>query len=210
MKRKNKRTAQGKTPGKGQAGRKNTGRSAARPQPLTPEEAILQRRRRIADREEIVSFLTRLAGLAALLWVLLGLVFGITPMKNDDMKPRISAGDLMLYYRLENTWHAEDVVVFMKDGEQYTGRIIGKGGDTVEITEDAQVVVNGSYVAESDIYYATPQYESEVSYPVSLAEDELFILCDYRQGARDSRYFGAVKLSEVKGKVITVIRRSGL
>ena len=116
----------------------------------------------------------------------------------------------MLFYRLENTWHAEDVVVFTKDGEQYTGRIIGKGGDTVEITEDAQVVVNGSYVAESDIYYATPQYESEVSYPVSLAEDELFILCDYRQGARDSRYFGAVKLSEVKGKEITVIRRSGL
>ena len=74
MKRKNKRTAQGKTPGKGQAGRKNTGRSAARPQPLTPEEAILQRRRRIADREEIVSFLTRLEGLAALLWVVLGLV----------------------------------------------------------------------------------------------------------------------------------------
>lgn len=126
------------------------------------------------------------------------------------MMPRISAGDLMLYYRLTGNWHAQDVVVFRKDGTLYTGRIIGKGGDTVEITEDAQVVINGSYVAESDIYYSTPRYDSDVSYPVNLAQDELFVLCDYRQGAKDSRYFGPVKLSEVKGKVITVIRRSGL
>ena len=177
---------------------------------LTPEEVILARRRSLAGQEEVISFLTRLTFLAALLWILFGLVFGIMPMKNDDMIPRISAGDLMLYYRLADNWRAQDVIVFKKNGTPYTGRIIGKGGDTVEITEDAQVVINGSYVAESDIYYSTPRYDSDVLYPVSLAEDELFVLCDYRQGAKDSRYFGPVKLSEVKGKVITVIRRSGL
>ena len=177
---------------------------------LTPEEVILARRRSLAGQEEVISFLTRLTFLAALLWILFGLVFGIMPMKNDDMIPRISAGDLMLYYRLAANWRAQDVIVFKKNGTPYTGRIIGKGGDTVEITEDAQVVINGSYVAESDIYYSTPRYDSDVLYPVSLAEDELFVLCDYRQGAKDSRYFGPVKLSEVKGKVITVIRRSGL
>lgn len=177
---------------------------------LTPEEVILARRRSLAGQEEVISFLTRLAFLAVLLLLLFGFVFGIMPMKNDDMMPRISAGDLMLYYRLTGNWHAQDVVVFRKDGTLYTGRIIGKGGDTVEITEDAQVVINGSYVAESDIYYSTPRYDSDVSYPVNLAQDELFVLCDYRQGAKDSRYFGPVKLSEVKGKVITVIRRSGL
>lgn len=177
---------------------------------LTPEEVILARRRSLAGQEEVISFLTRLAFLAVLLLLLFGFVFGIMPMKNDDMMPRISAGDLMLYYRLTGNWHAQDVVVFKKDGTLYTGRIIGKGGDTVEITEDAQVVINGSYVAESDIYYSTPRYDSDVSYPVNLAQDELFVLCDYRQGAKDSRYFGPVKLSEVKGKVITVIRRSGL
>ena len=204
MKQKSKSKGQGKRT----APLKSSRQKAAAP--LTPEEVILQRRRRLADREEVTSFLSRLTGLAVLLWILFGFVFGITPMRNDDMTPRISAGDLMLYYRLADTWHADDVVVFEKDGVQYTGRIIGKGGDSVEITQDAQVVINGSYVAESDIYYSTPQYESDVTYPVNLAEDELFILCDYRQGAKDSRYFGPVKLSEVKGKVITVIRRSGL
>ena len=45
---------------------------------------------------------------------------------------------------------------------------------------------------------------------LTLAEDEFFVLCDYREGARDSRYFGPVSEDEIKGKVITVVRRSGL
>lgn len=177
---------------------------------LTPQEVIALRRRRLAERDDIQFFFVRLLSLAALLWFLLSFIFGITPMANDDMKPRISAGDLLFYYRLEDTWHADDVIVFEKDGRRYVGRIIAKGGDSIEITEDSRVVVNNSYVAESDIYYSTPRYESEVAYPVYLKENEFFILCDYRQGAKDSRYFGAVTLKEVKGKVITVIRRSGL
>ena len=48
------------------------------------------------------------------------------------------------------------------------------------------------------------------AYPLTLAEDEFFVLCDYREGARDSRYFGPVSEGEIKGKVITVVRRSGL
>lgn len=177
---------------------------------LTPDDAIRGRMKNLSYREEITTFFTRLAVLVILLLILFGLIFGITPMKNDDMSPRISAGDLMLYYRLDRDFISDDVVVFTKNGEQYTGRIVAVGGDSVEITEDAQLVVNGGIVMDNDIFYATPQYESDVTYPVQLAEDEYFILCDYRAGARDSRYFGPVSASEIKGKVITVIRRSNL
>lgn len=177
---------------------------------LTPEEIILVRRRRLAGQAEVLSFFTRLAFLLVLLWILFGYVFGITAMKNDDMMPRISAGDLMLYYRLENNWRAQDVIVLKREGQQYVGRIVAVGGDTVEVTEDAQLIINDSYVAESGIYYSTPRYESEVTYPLELKEGEVFVLCDYREGARDSRCFGPVKESEIKGKVITIIRRSEL
>ena len=177
---------------------------------LTPDDAIRGRMKNLSYREEITTFFTRLAVLVVLLLILFGLIFGITPMKNDDMSPRISAGDLMLYYRLDRNFISDDVVVFTKNDEQYTGRIVAVGGDSVEITEDAQLVVNGGIVMDNDIFYATPQYESDVTYPVQLAEDEYFILCDYRAGARDSRYFGPVSASEIKGKVITVIRRSNL
>lgn len=131
-------------------------------------------------------------------------------MQNNDMSPRISAGDILLYYRLEDTLRTNDVVVFEKDGKEYTGRIVGKGEESVEITEDSRVRINGSVFVETDIFYSTPRYDDSVIYPLELAEDEYFILCDYREGARDSRYFGAVKRSEIKGKVITILRRSSL
>ena len=178
--------------------------------PVTPEEVIRRKRRRCADAEDIVSFFTRLAAMAVLLVLLFGFVFGVTPMADDDMSPRISAGDLLLYYRLADNYVSGDVMVFQKDGEQYVGRVVARGGDTVEVTEEATLVVNGSTVLETDIYYSTPRYENGPEYPVTLAEGEYFILCDYREGARDSRYFGPVGRDEIKGKVITVIRRSGL
>ena len=178
--------------------------------PVTPEEVIRRKRRRCADAEDIVSFITRLAAMAVLLALLFGFVFGVTPMADDDMSPRISAGDLLLYYRLADDYVSGDVTVFQKDGEQYVGRVVARGGDTVEVTEEATLVVNGSTVLETDIYYSTPRYENGPDYPVTMAEGEYFILCDYREGARDSRYFGPVSRDEIKGKVITVIRRSGL
>lgn len=158
----------------------------------------------------IRSFLVRLAMLVILLFVLFGVIFGITPMANADMQPSICAGDLMLYYRLEKDLNSDDVVVFKKDGKTYTGRIVAKGGDSVEITGESELKVNGSIVVENEIYFSTPPYDTDVQYPVTLGDNEYFILCDSREGAKDSRYFGAVTEKEIKGKVITIIRRSGI
>lgn len=174
------------------------------------EAAKKARKKRKRQIREIKSFFLRLVAMIIMLYVLFGVVFGVRPMSNDDMKPRISAGDLLLYYRLENRYVANDVVVFEKDGATYVGRIVAQGGDTVEITDNASLVVNGSSVVENDIYYSTPKYDTDVSYPLTLASDEYFLLCDYRTGAKDSRAFGPVKRSEFKGKVITVLRRSSL
>lgn len=177
---------------------------------ISPEQVIKERRRRLANRNTVKSFFLRLLLLGVMLWVILAVIFGLTPMKNADMSPRISAGDLMLYYRLEETLHIGDVVILAKDGKEYTGRIVAQGGDTVEITDNAELKVNDSIVAENDIYFSTPRYDSDVSYPLILEEDQYFVLCDYREGARDSRYYGAVDRKEIRGKVITVIRRSGI
>ncbi len=176
---------------------------------ITPEQVILSRLRRLASGEEIRSFFFKLIMMVLLLWVLFGVLFGITPMRNNDMSPRISAGDLLLYYRLSEDYGMGDVIVFEKDGMQYVGRIVAKEGDSVEIT-DEQLKVNGSVVMESDIFYITRPYEGGVTYPVNLGTGQYFVLCDFREGARDSRYFGAVSRNEIKGEVITVLRRSSL
>lgn len=177
---------------------------------IMPEQVILARLHRLASLEDIKSFFSKLIMMVLLLWILFGVLFGITPMQNNDMSPSISAGDLLLYYRLNDILRTDDVVVVEKNGKQYIGRIVARGGDSVEITEDSRLRINGSTVSENDIFYSTPRYGDSVSYPLELSEDEFFILCDYREGARDSRYFGAVNEKEIKGKVITILRRSNL
>ena len=161
-------------------------------------------------RKEWRWFLIRLLTLIGMLYLLFGCMFGITTIKNEDMAPRMSAGDLVLYYRLDKHPVAGDVIVYKKKSRQYVGRIVARGGDSVEITEEATVKVNESVVLEQNIFYQTPQYESAVTYPFLLQEQQYFVLGDYREGAMDSRYFGAVDTREIKGKIITVIRRNSL
>ena len=50
-------------------------------QPMTPEEVIRQRRKKLADKTAVTSFFSRLAAFLILMWLLFGAVFGIAPMK---------------------------------------------------------------------------------------------------------------------------------
>ena len=88
-------------------------------EPLTPERVIRARIHRLADWSEITSFFIKLTWMIVFMVLLFGVFFGVTPMKNNDMSPRISSGDVLLYYRLEKNFHSQDVVVFEKDGKQW-------------------------------------------------------------------------------------------
>ena len=68
--------------------------------------------------------------------------------------------------------------------------------------------INGSLVAEPDIYETTPRYDSDVTYPLTLADGEYFILCDAREGAPDSRRYGPVEAGNIAGRVIAIVRRN--
>lgn len=160
--------------------------------------------------KEVKLFVLRFLMLGLMLYLIFGVVFGLMPMKNQDMSPRISAGDLLLYYRLGKHPGIQDVIVFRKNDTRYVGRVVARGGDTVEVTKDSKLKVNGSIVVENEIFYNTPSYEEGITYPIRLEEDQYFVLGDYREGATDSRYLGAVDSKEIKGQVLTVIRRSGL
>jgi len=176
----------------------------------SPEYVIARRRKTLRDREEISTFLTRLFMMALFLYVVFGRIYGLGLVENDDMKPRMSGGDLMLYYRLANSWYIDDIAVFEKDGETYTGRIVAAGGDSVDISDEGGLIINGNNIVEDDIFYVTKKYDTGIDLPVTLGENEFFVLCDYREGAKDSRFFGPVKASEIKGKVITILRRTNL
>ena len=176
----------------------------------TPLSIIRQRRIRLRNINDIKSFLTKLVLLIIILSILFEYIFGIETMKNNDMFPKIGVGDLLFYYRLDKQYSSSNVVVFTKNNTQYVGRIVAKSGDKLSFSKDMHLIVNDSIVTENEIFYKTGIYKSDVKYPLTLKKDQYFVLCDYREGSRDSRYFGPVYKNEIKGKVITVLRRTNI
>ena len=162
-------------------------------------------------------FVLRLLLLILVLWVLFFQIVGLTHMPSGDMYPRVDAGDLVLFYRLDKDVKAQDIIVINKEtpdseGEKllYICRVVAVAGDTVDITDGERLQVNGSTMIESNIFYSTPRYEGFVEYPLTLGEGECFVLADSRNGGTDSRYFGPVDKSDILGSVITIVRRNNL
>lgn len=175
----------------------------------TPAVSSEQSRQARLAKQDILFFFVKLAFVAAAAWVLLGVVFGAAVMRGEDMYPRIRDGDLMIYYRLQKDYHIGDVAVFSKDGQQYTGRIVAMGGDTVDISSAGELLVNGNVQSE-EIFYPTEKLGDAVAFPFQVPQGSVFLLCDFRTNAADSRAYGAVQTDDLSGKVISILRRRGI
>ena len=208
--------------------------------PKQPSEETTERKhkRRVYA---LRSFLLRFTALVLVVYVLVFHIVGIAVMPSNDMHPRIDAGDLLLYYRIDKQIKSQDVVVIEKAVDEnlsavskdyqpnllwkvliwlgfkdpslpsetlFVCRVIACPGDMVDISDDYGLKVNGNIVMETDIYSQTRPYGEYVEYPVKLGENEYFVLVDSRNGGKDSRFFGTVSLDEIKGIVITLMRRN--
>lgn len=174
------------------------------------EEIVKHRKIKLRDKSDTYSFFIKIVLFLFIMWIMFGVVFGIKLVNDMSMSPRISPRDILIYYRFNPQNQVSKVMVFEKNNQEFVGRIVARPGDTVEIKPEGGLTVNGSIVAETDIFYETKPYESSVKYPLRLDENEYFILSDHREGSKDSRYFGPVNVSEFKGEAIAIIRKSGL
>ena len=143
-----------------------------------------------------------------IIWLLFYFAIGFTSAPNEDMRPAFHGSDLVIYDKLNKNPGINDVIAFEKGGTTYLGRVIARPGDTVEILDTGGIKVNGSAYIENYIYGGTKPLTT-VEYPLKLDENECFVLVDDRENGEDSRYFGAVKQSEILGKTAFLIRRSG-
>ena len=160
-------------------------------------------------KDDLLFLLMKIAILAILLIITFVFIFGISRCNDNSMSPSFKDGDLAIYYRLQKDYNIGDVVVVEKDDEVQIRRIIAKAGDKVEITEDG-MKINGYLQNEINIYEETLPYVEGVTFPLEVLENEYFVLGDSRSNAKDSRIYGTVKKEEIKGGVMTLIRRTGL
>ena len=126
------------------------------------------------------------------------------------MTPTYNAGDVLLFNRLDRNVEPQDIVVLKKNGMRYVARVAAVSGDTVDIPGDGSVYINGSLIDEPYINTSTLLYKGYTEFPLTLGENECFVLSDNREGGNDSRYFGIVSKNEITGTVLSLVRRSRL
>ena len=147
------------------------------------------------------------------------LFFRTVKMQENSMEPTISVGDIMLLdkaaYRLHSVRRGDIIAYRNTDNENevlHVKRVVGLPGETVQI-------VNGQIVIDGETYREGRNLPTIIdagiaAEPVTLADDEYFVLGDNRNGSQDSRYasVGNVRNKRVAGKVwfrIRPVRRLG-
>ena len=102
------------------------------------------------------------------------------------------------------------VIYEAADGVRHVGRVIASAGDSVTITEDGSVMVNGAIQNEEVVNATVPG--DGLEYPYTVPDGCLFVLGDWRAdaGSGDSRTLGGISTDHVKAQVVTLLRRRGI
>mgnify|MGYP000588845630 FL=1 len=80
--------------------------------------------------------------------------------------------------------------------------------ETVQITEEGELVINGYTQADTEVFYEKgPANGTEEQ---SLGKGEYYILADDPSSTEDSRSYGPILRKQIKGIVVTLIRRRNL
>lgn len=128
-------------------------------------------------------------------------------VQGASMEPNFQSGNYLLVdelsYRFEEPKRG-DIVVFRYPGEKtkkvyYIKRVIGLPRETVVITREGTLIVNGDTLPEAYL----PSSTSTATFARSefvLGEDQYFVLGDNRAASFDSRSWGPITRGDIIGK----------
>ena len=169
---------------------------------------IARRREAAIAGEETWALVRRIAVLALAAFLVLTQVFLVTQVEGTGMFPALEDGDVVLVYRLQGSYARSDVIAYQVDGERCFGRIVAQAGDEVTITENGSLLIN-SQLESGEILFPTNTADGQ-TFTQKVPAGCVWVMGDYRTQTQDSRDFGPIPLTDVEGKVITLLRRRGL
>ena len=148
----------------------------------------------------------KIALIAAVGWIVANYMFGVVQVPDAGMYPKLMAGDLLFYSRMEKQYYIGDVVSVSVDKTEYVLRVVAQGGDIVDFSEDGFLLVDGQVQTEEIMQESYPLEGSDITYPYTVPQGSFFLLGDARTECIDSRMFGAVTKQQLNGKVIGCFR----
>lgn len=149
--------------------------------------------------------------LSSLIFIsLVSFKFSLRKVNEYTMTPTLRENDLALFDKNTENIKRFDIVLIKQNSTYSIRRIIGLPGETVRYTEDVLYVDEKEQpenfirneISESELYggFFTKNFSLySISKKSTISENEYLVLCDNRFIENDSRTYGLVNHSAIKG-----------
>lgn len=154
----------------------------------------------------------RLAIKAIAIVVIISLCFGVfvgmRRISDISMNGRLNDGDFVLFNRISSTYSVGDVVFYSYKDHEYLSEVVGVEDDLVTVNEEGFLLVNGEVVSNAPVYDSTLGETNPFGSGFRVPTGSYFVLNSNYECMDDSRTFGAIKPSAIKGSVIALMLRT--
>lgn len=153
-----------------------------------------------------LDFVWRLAFLLLAFWVFFGLIFGLSRMSGVAMDPSIKDGELLMFLRIGDDFSANDVVLYGHNGKTEISRVVALPDQIVDVNNDGYLTVDGVVESRSAIREEDGAGGEASIFPLRVPSGMYFVMNDNYDYAEDSRSFGAINKTDIKGRVVTTMK----
>ncbi len=159
-------------------------------------------------KKEIMSWIFYILFVVVLTYLIIHFVGQRTVVDGRSMENTLHDGDNLIVEKLSYRFGDPkrfDIIVFPPKGspkEHYIKRIIGLPGETVQIDDDGNIFIDGELL-EENYGKETILNPGGAADPITLGDDEYFVLGDNRNNSRDSRdreHVGNIKRKDITGR----------
>lgn len=158
--------------------------------------------------EYIYSTLGMILVIMTCVFILFTFFFRLVEVSGSSMIPNLYNGDKIIVSNFLYNPGYSDIIAIGRSTEEEPSiikRVIALPGDTVNINFDTHLVtVNGDVILEKYPVNDSISKKGDMTFPLTVPEDCVFVLGDNRNNSIDSRFskVGFIRLDEITGKAL--------